>query len=284
MISVGRMGFLGLCAALLSVMGGFDMPVWAQRALPVVVAHRGNSWQAPENTLPSYMEAWAIADVDGELDIHLTADGQVVMCHDANLKRTTGVDAEISKMTLEEIKKLDAGSWKSAKYAGTKVPTLDELLATLPADRRIFIEIKTGVEILPAFDACIARAIALGKKPEQMPIISFHDEVCAAVKKAHPELKVYWLSGFKQDKETKKWSPTVEQVIATAKKLGVDGVDLQAKEPILSVDAIAKLREAKMEIYTWTVDDAAVAKKLAEFKVDGITTNKPEFIKQQLGR
>lgn len=267
-----------LCCALPAVNGGWA----AADSNTSIIAHRGNSSEAPENTMPSFLQAWQIPHVNAELDIHLTADGQLVVCHDATVKRTTGVEGVIAKMTLAEIQKLDAGAWKSAQYAGTKMPALDEVIASIPSDRRLFIEIKSGLETMPAFDAAMTRAYAAGKQAEQMPIISFSYDVCKAVKKNHPELKVYWLSSFKKDKDTQQWSPTIAEIVEKAKSASLDGVDLAAKEPLMNADAVKQIRDAGLALYTWTVDEADVAAKLAELRVDGITTNKPAFIKNKL--
>ena len=95
---------------------------------PEVIAHRGLSSKAPENTLSAIQAAM---DVDAdriEIDVQLTKDGEVVLMHDKNIRRTTGVDGYINKMTLNEVKSLDAGSWFSPNFQAEKVPTLREAL------------------------------------------------------------------------------------------------------------------------------------------------------------
>src|SRR4051812_564859 len=135
-----------------------------------IIGHRGASYDAPENTVASFKLGWEQqADAD-ELDIYLSKDGQVVVMHDASTKRTAGLDRKIVDQTLEELKTLDAGSWKGPQWKGEKIPTLAEALATMPEGKRFFIEIKTGPEILPALEKVLKES---GKKPEQLVIIGF---------------------------------------------------------------------------------------------------------------
>ncbi|MDR6224854.1 glycerophosphodiester phosphodiesterase [Desmospora profundinema] len=106
-----------------------------------VLAHRGYSSQAPENTMAAFRLA-AEADADGlELDVHLTKDGEVVVIHDETVKRTTGKKGRIRDLTLEEIRRLDAGSWFSESFNGEPIPTLDEVLS-LAADKGLWLNIE----------------------------------------------------------------------------------------------------------------------------------------------
>src|SRR5437762_11744744 len=107
-----------------------------------IIAHRGSSFLAPENTLAAVQLGWREGADAAEGDFRLTADGQIVCVHDKTFKRTAGIDRLVAEMTLAEIESLDVGSWKAATFAGERVPTLDQLLDTLPETRRFFVEIK----------------------------------------------------------------------------------------------------------------------------------------------
>jgi glycerophosphoryl diester phosphodiesterase len=240
-------------------------------------AHRGESHDAPENTMAAFKLAWERGDAAAELDIHLTQDGKLIVCHDADTKRTAGAQAAIKSQTAEGLRKLDVGSWKSKDFSGEKMPLLDEVLASIPDGRRLFIEIKIGPEAVPELLRCVERS---GKKPEQLVVISFNLDSCAAAKKALPKLKCYYLASPKQDKETKKWSPTAKTLIGKAKSAGVDGLDIAAG-PVdkAFVDAV---HAAGLEMYVWTVDDPKRAKELVEAGVDGITSNRAAWLKEQV--
>jgi glycerophosphoryl diester phosphodiesterase len=243
------------------------------------IAHRGESFLAPENTVAAYNLTWELGGADaGELDIHLTKDGQLILSHDKDTKRTTGAELIIKDSTLEELRALDAGSWKDAKYAGEKLPLLAEVLATIPAGKRMFIEIKVGPEAVPELVRVIKSS---GKSAQQLPLISFNADALREAKKALPEHKCYFLSGFKQDKETKKWTPGIDELIATAKEINADGLDLQYKPP-LNPKAIQKIKDANLEIYAWTVDEPAEARKLIDGGIMGITTNRAAWLREQV--
>jgi glycerophosphoryl diester phosphodiesterase len=242
-----------------------------------IVAHRGASYDAPENTVASAQLAWENRADAVELDIWLTKDGQLAVIHDGNTKRTTGRDAKISALTLEEVRKLDAGSWKNPKYAGEKIPTLDEMLATLPAGKRIFIEIKTGPEGVPALVATLQRNHITGP---QAVIISFNFDSIRAAKKALPHHAALWLAN-KPSTDPKKPTPSLEELLAGCHQAGLDGLDLNYGWP-LDAAAVKRIHAANLQLHVWTVDDPAVAKHWVALGVDGITTNRAGWLRQQL--
>ncbi|MBA2706175.1 MAG: glycerophosphodiester phosphodiesterase [Gemmatimonadaceae bacterium] len=243
------------------------------------IAHRGESYLAPENTLAAYNLAWKLGGADaGELDVHLTKDNQLVLIHDKDAQRTAGSELVVKDSTMEQLRALDAGSWKDPKYAGEKMPTLAEALATIPDGKRMFIELKVGPEAVPELVRVIKKS---GKTPAQLPIISFNADTLRDAKKALPEHKCFYLSSFKQDKQTKDWSPTVDELISTAKSINADGLDLQSKPP-LNGSAIQKIKDANLEIYAWTVDDPTEARRLIDAGIQGITTNRPTWLREQV--
>jgi glycerophosphoryl diester phosphodiesterase len=212
------------------------------------------------------------------LDVHLTKDGRLICCHDADTKRTTGVAKVIKQSTLAELQQLDAGSWKDAKYAEEKLPTLEAALATIPTGCRCFIELKVGPESIPALEKAVRES---GKQAKQLVVISFNAAAIAEAKRRLPELKAYYVAEFKKDKKTGKFGVTVDELIAKALEIKADGLDLAWDGP-LDADSVRRIRDAKLEFYVWTVDDAAVARKFIDLGVDGITTNKSGGLKQKL--
>jgi glycerophosphoryl diester phosphodiesterase len=243
------------------------------------VAHRGESADAPENTMAAFQLAWERKVPAVELDVHLSRDGVLVVCHDPDTKRTTGVSKKIKETPSAELLALDAGRWKDPRFAGEKMPRLEEALATIPEGARCFIEIKVGPESVPALVQAVKSS---GKRPEQLALISFHADALAAAKKALPDLKAYYLASFKQDKQTKLWSPTVDELIATAKEIHADGLDLSYKGPIDRA-FVRKVKDAGLGFYVWTVDDPDVARRFIEYGADGITTNKAAWMKEHVG-
>lgn len=241
-----------------------------------VVAHRGASAEAPENTLPSFKLGWELADAD-ELDIYLSQDGVPVVMHDASTKRTAALDKPVAEQTVAELKSLDAGAWKAPRWAGTRIPTLSEVLALVPEGKRLFIEIKCGPEVIPALEKAVRDS---GKTPKQLALIAFNLETLKQAKAKLPELPAYWLASYKEDKKTGKL-PAVEDLIAKAKAGGVDGLDLDYKFPIDEA-FVAKVHASGLKLFTWTVNDLEVALKQKAAGVDGITTDKPRELRKAL--
>ena len=243
-----------------------------------IVAHRGSSAEAPENTLAAFRLGFEQADAV-ELDLHLSKDGHAVVMHDKTTKRTAGADKPVAEQTLEELKALDAGLWKGERFQGERIPTLSEALALLPDGKRWYLEIKCGPEILPAMKKAIGES---GKKTAQLSIIGFGFETMKQAKKLMPELSVYWLASGKEDPKMKKQAD-LDDLLKKAKEAGLDGLDLDYKFPIDAAFS-ARMREAGLKLLVYTVDDPVVAKRLADAGVNGITTDKPLAIKKALGR
>lgn len=243
-----------------------------------IVAHRGASFDAPENTVAAIELAWKQNADASEFDVLLTKDGKLVVIHDATTKRTAGVDLKVVDSTLAELRKLDAGAWKDKKFAGEKLPTLDEMLATVPAGKRVFIEIKCGPEAVPEMDR-VLKASKL--KPEQAVVISFNADVVAASKKLRPDLQALWIVSL-QPKGQK--ARTAEELIAKAKEIKADGLDLSATPAVLDKAFGDAVKAAGLKLYVWTVDDAALARQMIAAGVESITTNKPGWLREQLAK
>jgi glycerophosphoryl diester phosphodiesterase len=246
-----------------------------------IVAHRGASHDAPENTLAAFRLAWQQQADVVELDIRLTADGRIVCIHDATALRTTGVDREVAKTALSELQQLDAGRLKNARFAGERIPTLQAALATVPNGKRVFIEVKTGPEVLPSLAACVQNA-SLGA--QQYAIISFNEAVVDEAKRALPGTKAFLLYSFK--KTDGRWSSTPRELLARAKRLGADGLDVgygRESSEIVDRPFAEQFKAAGKELHVWTVDDADLARRAAGIGVNSITTNRPGWLRTQLG-
>lgn len=243
-----------------------------------IVSHRGESADAPENTLAAFRLAWERKVPAIELDVHLTKDDRLIVCHDPDTKRTTGTSMVIAKSTLAELRTLDAGRWKGERWAGEKLPTLEEALATIPDGARCFIEVKVGPEAVPALVSAVDGS---GKCPEQLAVIAFNAKTIAESKRRLPQFEAYWLSSFRQDKATGVWSPTVDELIEQAKSIKADGLDLSYQGPI-DREFVQRVKAEKLKFFVWTVDDTTVARKFADLGVDGITTNRGAVLMQQL--
>jgi glycerophosphoryl diester phosphodiesterase len=244
------------------------------------IAHRGESADAPENTMAAFRLAWERGVPTIELDVHLTADGELILSHDPNTRRTTGVDRVIRQSSLAELRGLDAGRWKGERWAGERMPTLGEVLATIPRAGRALIEIKEGPEAVPALVEAVRES---GRAPGQLAVISFNLETVAEAKRRLPQIPAYYLSSFRQDEATGAWTPSVDELIRQARSVGADGLDLSFRGPI-DREAVRRVKAAGLEFYVWTVDDLEVAQRMIAAGVDGITTNRAAWLAAEVDR
>lgn len=245
-----------------------------------IVAHRGASHDAPENTIAAQKLAWEQGADAVETDIYLTKDGKIIALHDKTTKRTTGKKLTPSESTLAELRALDAGSWKSSKYAGEKLPTLDEQLALIPNGKRLFIEIKVGPEIVPELVRCLAKA---GAGKHNITFISFNYDALKAAHKALPEIPAHYLKGYRDPAKRKAGyvQPTIDEVIKEAKAANFTGLDLQATWPLKKAD-VKRIKDAGLELHIWTVDDPTMARHWVKLGTQSITTNRPGYLRKEL--
>lgn len=241
-----------------------------------IIAHRGYSAIAPENTVAAFKLAWEKGSDACELDLYLTADNQIVLFHDSDTKRTTGIEGKVIEKTLTELQKLDAGLWKGETWKGEPVPSLAQALATLPKGKqRFFLEIKDSARVIPV----LARELESWKeRADQLCIIAFDRKVAQEAKKAMPWIAVYRLSSG----ETKDKTPVdLTQLILDTKADGLDGLDLGLKFN-WTPELVEQVRAAGLKLYAWTINTPEDARRLAALGLDGITTDDPVMLRESL--
>lgn len=242
-----------------------------------IIAHRGASADAPENTLAAMNLAWAQRADAIELDLWLSKDGRLVVFHDADTKRFEGTPRKIAGLTWAETQQLDVGNWKAPAFKDTRMPSLDSILATIPEGRRAVLEIKCGPEIVPE----LARVIRASQQPlKQIVIISFNFEALRESKKMFPKMEHYLLHDYKKQTPSGQY-PALAPLIVRAQEAGFEGLNLNFNWPI-DKSFVRQVKAAGLKLYVWTVDDAVVARRLTEAGVDGLTTNKPQWLRAQL--
>ena len=243
-----------------------------------IIGHRGASYDAPENTLASVNLAWRQAADAVEIDVFLSRDGRIVATHDKTTKRLAGVDRPVVEQTLAELRQLDVGRWKGERFAGERMPMLHEVLATIPEGKRLFIEIKCGPEIVPELKRELAAA---GKPAAQTAVISFSLETVASAKRELPKLACFWIIELEPDEQTGRLMPEVADLIEQARAAGLDGLDVGNSPPI-SREFVTAVKQAELELYVWTVNDPQAARRLRHLGVDGLTTDRPGWLREQL--
>ena len=244
--------------------------------LPLLVAHRGASHAAPENTIPAFKLAWEEGADGIEGDFHLSSDGKVVCIHDFDTKRVAGEELVVAKTPWARLSKLDVGAWKDPRYKGVHMPLLGEVLDVLPPDKKFFLEIKPGVEIVEPI-----RKVLEEKKadPARVVIISFNDDVIRECRLKMPEFQAHWLSDLKdldKDDNAQVYRKRLEATNA-------QGFQFKAASPVTK-EWLEPLKEKKMLLTSWTVDDPALARKMIGYGVNHITTNRPGGLRAELTR
>lgn len=238
-----------------------------------IVGHRGFSHVAPENTLAA-IDLAIDAKADGsEFDVYRCRGGTIVVMHDRTVDRTTNGHGRVTELTLEAIKKLDAGSWKDPKYAGEPVPTLDEALARLKTSSCMaVVEIK-----MEGISKAVVQAIRKAGMLDQAAVIAFSKNVVSEVRALEPRLPCAWLCSKRLEGTAAEQAAWIAAQAADCKTTMVD-LNFQ----MLSSDVIEELHRRNITVWTWTVDDPAVMAALSRWGVDSITTNRPDLLAEVL--
>ena len=244
----------------------------------LLIAHRGASRSAPENTLAAFRLAWAEGADGVEADFRLTGDGRIVCLHDATTGRTAGVEFIVATASLAELRRLDVGRWQGSAWSGEQIPTLAEVLAALPPEKKLFIELKSGPEIVAPLQRELAES---GVAPEQLRLLAFSAPLLTELKAVLPGYRSCWLTDYRRRLLGGVWQPSREEVLATLRRAGADGLASRGRE-ILDDCFVAALRREGYEIHVWTVDAIAAARRFAALAVDSIMTNRPGWLRQRL--
>jgi glycerophosphoryl diester phosphodiesterase len=232
-----------------------------------IIGHRGASYLAPENTVASAKLAWDLGSDAVEADIYLSKDNKIMVIHDGDTKRTTGKSYTTKETDSGTLRKLDAGSFKDEKYKGEKIPFLEEIIETVPVGKELVIEIKCGSEVLPVLKEVINQS----GKNKKFSFISFDLQTITDTKKMFSNYSCYWLCS---DKEL--FSKNINLV----SEAGLEGVSLSYG--IIDEKAAGQAKDKNLELYCWTVDSPAEAKRLIALGVKGITTNRPGWLNEQI--
>ena len=235
---------------------------------PLIVAHRGASRDAPENTIPAFQLAWEQGADAIEGDFHLSKDGEIVCFHDADTKRVAGTQLVVRQSTLAELKQQDVGATHGVAFNGTRIPTIAEVFATIPQGKKIFIEVKCGAEIIPTLLNEIDQS---GLTQEQIVVISFNKQVIQQLKIKAPQYKASWLCSFNKQ-ETGEITPALATVLKTLKQIQADGLSSNTAVPASVIEAVS---QQGYEWHVWTINDLNTARRMQALGVLSITTDVP---------
>jgi len=244
----------------------------------MIIAHRGASYDAPENTLAAFRLGIEQNSDAIECDIHLSADNEVVVIHDDTTKRTAGLDSRVSRLTVSEMKQLDAGRWKGVQFKNEKIPTLKEVFAVLPRHKKIFIEIKCGLQVIRPLKILLEESML---SHSQTIMMAFDLDTVVKLRETFPDDEILWLYEFPKGKGSGEIRESLNDIIYNAVKYHIDGVNIEnIKE--MDVDFIQACKGNNLRCYCWTVNNVARARYLVKNGIDGITTDRPGWMRAQL--
>lgn len=231
---------------------------------PLLIAHRGGAAEAPENTLAAFRHSLALGIRWFELDVQLTRDGTLVVIHDETVDRTTNGTGAVGELTYREISQLDAGSWFNGRFAGERVPALREVLELCVADGAgVLAELKSP-HLYPGVEAKVASLLAefWVQGASNLWCISFDHDAVRRMRELDPALPLGYL-----------YYPGVESFVEPDDTV-------QAFCPFYQTAAaypeqVARAHELGKLVLTWTANDEADIRRLAEVGVDGIMSDYP---------
>ena len=249
----------------------------------IIVAHRGASYKAPENTIPSFQLAFKEGADFIEGDFWLTKDNEIVCIHDQNTKRATkgNIKTAVRSSTLAQLKKLDIGSWKGKEYKGTKIPTLQEVLEIIPEGKGIYLEIKDYREIFLSKLAEVLKQYPIPN--DKIRIISFNNRALQSAKKYFPEIKVLRLFGCYLTKKRYLKFISSSWLKQTILKPKFDGIDV-ISAPLVDEKLVKLIRGSNLDFCAYDVENIEDAVKLIKLGVDSITTNSPLRMREEINR
>ena len=246
--------------------------------IPTLVAHRGASYLAPENTLSSVNLAWTLGATHVEVDVKLTSDQELIVFHDDTTERYNNINKKTYKYTYKELATLDVGSFKGEEWKDEKIPTLVQVLKTIPKHGTLIIELKDGLETIIALQKLYKTHPSIWL---QLEFISFNYDVIGACKKAFPNNIALWLLDLDYNEETAESTLPTNQIIKKVKQHCLDGVNVFAGEFANKI-FFETLKKEGFLIYMWTINTVEHAKKYLDFQPDAITTDRPIWLQQQL--
>ena len=248
---------------------------------PKIIAHRGASGYCPENTLSAVQKALNIGVDLVEIDIHLSKDGEVVVIHDETLDRTTDGEGLVEDFTLEELRKLDAGTWFDEKFKGEQIPTLEEVLKLCIGKAIVLIEVKKGKDYYKEIEAKSWKIIQELGAEEWVEFQSFYDHSLYQMELANITVPIHKLVvGVYPGLPL-----YIDQKLKFGNYFNKNEISINGLNPNVKFVTKAfmnRINSESLSTYVWTVNEIDEMHKLIGCGVDGIITNYPLELKELL--
>lgn len=244
---------------------------WQEHERTLNIAHRGASGVAPENTLAAFQKAAELGADAIELDVQLCASGEVVVVHDADLRRVAGQNVRVAKAPLGALKELDVGSWFGPDFSGERIPTLEEVFEAVP-DLLVNVEIKAGLRDDPRPLCAAVAEIVKRQKPGRVLISSFHPGALLFYRRLDPETPLGYLHYHKQSFPLRMALPA----------FWLKPFAMHPDRNLMDHRYLARARQISSAIHVWTVDDPRELAFVLSADVDGVISNYPDRVRKLL--
>lgn len=235
---------------------------------PWIIAHRGASGHAPENTLAAFRGAAALGAGFIETDLRTTADGRFVLLHDARVHRTTNGRGRVDRLGLEALAKLDAGSWFGKEFSSERIPTLEQALALVgELGLGLYLELKTA--LVGSLPLALAETLRQSGQLERTILLSFHPAALETMQAAEPTLQTALL---------------VERPLRAIRRAAQGGAQqLAPRHTLVTPRLLRAAHRAHLPVVVWTVNRRHEMRRMLQMGVDGIMTNYPDRLSELLG-
>lgn len=232
---------------------------------PLVGAHRGSSARAPENTLAAFRAALEDGAEVVELDVHLTRDERLAVIHDATTRRVTGVDGVVADLTMDELRRLDAGRHKGVAWAGEGIPELGDVFALLKGRVLVNVEVKGGVEAVPI----VARRVGEYDMAAEVIVSSFDHATVRAATDLHASSRRGLLS-----------DAALPDPVAAVRAVGASLLHLE--HTLVAPEIVEALRGGGLGLVAWTVNAPEEMRRMAALGVATILSDDPRLLRETL--
>ena len=231
----------------------------------LVIAHRGASGHAPENTLASFKRALEMGARALEFDVHETADHQLVVAHDDDLRRCGRDKRRLRAMRWDEAKTVDVGSWFAPSFAGERLPRLEDVYELAPAGVELHLEIKHGSAVYPGIEERVVDVIRSRKAAARTLVSSFDHDALYAVRSLDRNVRLGYLLGL----------TTLRGGLTEMKELSAETLNLAVRQT--NPKAVKAAHERGHKVLVYTVNTPVERDRLAKLGVDGVFSNYPEL-------
>lgn len=233
---------------------------------PINFAHRGACAVAPENTLSAFARAFELGADGIELDVQLSADGILVVCHNFEVDQTSNGHGRIATLSLAELKQLDFGSWFGPQFAGERIPTLDEVFDSLSPPALVNIELKSMSLRDNGLEAAVAALVRRRAVYDRVIVSSFNPVVLRRLRRLDSHIEIGLL-----------YAPNLPIILARAwLRPWVRPHALHPEQTLVDTNYMAWARRRGYAVNVWTVNEAAAMRRLIDVGVTSIITDYPD--------